>query len=73
MSDENEELLPKNENAVKPSRGRKKRLERPKVDFPDPQSAHKKFLAVMIGLFLLFLMLMIVFNQHFDFAVDGGI
>ncbi|RCK74067.1 MAG: hypothetical protein OZSIB_1079 [Candidatus Ozemobacter sibiricus] len=47
--------------------------ERPRLSIPDPEAAHKKFMAIMIGLFLLALVLMIVFNEYMDFAVDGGI
>jgi hypothetical protein len=45
---------------------------RPPISIPDPEGAHKKFLAIMIGLFLLALTLMLVFHEYLDFAVDGG-
>lgn len=44
-----------------------------KLNFPDPDAAHKKFMAIMIGLFVLVLTLMIVFSDYMDFSVDGGI
>ncbi|NLI75518.1 MAG: cell division protein CrgA [Candidatus Riflebacteria bacterium] len=47
--------------------------ERPRPSLPDPEGAHKKFVAIMVGLFLLALILMIVFNEFMDFSVDGGI
>ncbi len=47
--------------------------DRPRPSIPDPEAAHKKFMAIMIGLFILVLVLMIVFNEYLDFSVDGGI
>ncbi|HOY66406.1 MAG TPA: hypothetical protein PLP29_05915 [Candidatus Ozemobacteraceae bacterium] len=35
-------------------------------------NAHKKFMMIMIGLFVLVLVLMLAFNQHVDFMSDGG-
>lgn len=39
----------------------------------DPEAAHRQFMAIMIGLFVLILILMIVFNEYFDFSIDGGV
>ncbi|MFZ2960224.1 MAG: hypothetical protein WA705_25360 [Candidatus Ozemobacteraceae bacterium] len=46
---------------------------KPKLTPTDLEDAHRKFLFVMFGLFFLVLLVMIFFNQHFDFMSDGGI
>ncbi|MBF0409046.1 MAG: hypothetical protein HQM10_16985 [Candidatus Riflebacteria bacterium] len=39
----------------------------------DVEAEHKKFMFIMFGLFFFILAVMILFNSHFDFALDGGI
>ncbi len=74
MDEELQEMNPTPPGEAKGKKRRKKEKEpvhRP--DFPDPQAEHKKFMMVMFGLFFVILILMLVFNQYMDFAVDGGI
>ena len=39
----------------------------------DLDADHKKFMAIMIGLFVVILLLMVFFNQYADFDLGGGI
>jgi hypothetical protein len=75
MAEEDVDLPPVEKPINRSARKHKERLEgeAPRKVLIDPEGAHKKFMAVMIGLFLLALLLMFLFNQHMDFAVDGGI
>ncbi len=75
MSDEDQVTLPPpDDSPKKPKRSRDRNRETGKTPaIPDPESAHKKFMAIMIGLFLLVLLIMIIFQEHFDFMTDGGI
>ena len=71
-----EQPLPQPEVSRKTKRALRKELEereQSKPVLPDPEGSHKKFMAIMVGLFLLALALMIIFNNFMDFSVDGGI
>ena len=46
---------------------------KPKMSPDELEAAHKKFMYIMFGLFAVVLIVMIMFNQHFDFMSDGGI
>lgn len=59
------------EKLRKRERGAKRDFEPPKPKF-DLDSEHRKFLMIMFGLFIIVLVVMLVMNQHVDFAMDGG-
>lgn len=78
MDEELQEGFPQPEQLGRKSKRRQApkemaRQEAAKVQFPDPQAGHRKFMAAMIGLFVVALLLMLFFNNYMDFAVDGGI
>ncbi|HNV69835.1 MAG TPA: hypothetical protein PKO06_09070 [Candidatus Ozemobacteraceae bacterium] len=59
------------EKPSKRDRHAKREFEAPKPKF-DMEAEHRKFLMIMFGLFVIVLVVMLVMNQHVDFAMDGG-
>lgn len=73
---DDEEVLNAQVPPEREKKGKKKGIAkdvRPPKAITDLEAGHRKFMMVMVGLFVLILVLMVVFNQYFDFAVDGGI
>lgn len=68
MDDENELNIPKKPGKKQKMKNRNRSL--PKPDAPD--AAHRKFILVMTGLFIIAAALMLIFNQYMDFPMDGG-
>lgn len=65
------QLPPEKEKRKKKKKAQEE--ERPKASFQDLEAGHRKFMAVMIGLFVLILVLMVVFNHYTDLDMSGGI
>jgi len=80
MDEELDGLRPPTPDGAQRPKGRKSKRQREAEErlpgrLPPSQleDQHRKFMMVMFGLFLVILLLMLFFNQHMDFAVDGGI
>jgi len=70
MDEDIVENIPVKSEKAKKKKGRTPEITRPKNI--DLDAAHRNFMLVMIGLFVLVLVVMLVFQNHVDFAVDGG-
>jgi hypothetical protein len=60
---------------VKTEKGKKKKGRAPVPDKPkniNLEAAHRKFMMVMIGIFVAILVVMLLMQGHVDFAMDGG-